>query len=177
MAGLTYRNRQEELDDKAQQARLLKALDAAPSQLRRDKAGWWVIGGRHGSLQTWGDGKSWVLYVICRSKQHWTFTKKRLSFMTVTQDGDDEGCLRLLELPTSEQAVVIRDVLKLRKRVAYSPETLERKRASMARAGLARGAPEVPSPRIQPQIDETAPLQREGGPVVEDGKTSGEDGR
>ena len=60
--------------------------------------------------------------------------------MTVTQDGDDEGCLRLFHLPSPPEAVVIRDVMGLRKRVAYAPETLDRKRASMARAGLARGA-------------------------------------
>ncbi len=177
MTGLTYRNRQEEQDDKEQQERLLVALDAAPYLLRRDECGWWVIAGRHGSLQTWGDRNTWVLYIVCRSKQHWTFTKRRLGFMKVTQDGDNEGCLRLFELPTPEQAVVIRDVLGLRKRVAYSPETLDRKRASMAKAGLARRTAEVPSPGIQPQIGEMAPRQRKGGPVVEDGKTSMEDDR
>ena len=40
--------------------------------------------------------------------------------MTVTQDGDDEGCLRLFHLPSPPEAVVIRDVMGLRKRVAYA---------------------------------------------------------
>ena len=124
MTGSTYRNREEERDDREQQARLLAALDAAPSQLRRDECGWWIIGGRHGAIHTWGDGKSWLAYLRCRSKQHWTFTKRRLAFMTVTQDGDDEGCLRLFHLPSPQEAVVIRDVMGLRKRVAYAPDTL-----------------------------------------------------
>ena len=55
--------------------------------------------------------------------------------MTVTQDGDEEGCLRLFHLPSPQEAVVIRDVMGLRKRVDYAPETLERKRASMAVSG------------------------------------------
>jgi hypothetical protein len=129
-----------------QQERLLVALDAAPSQLRRDECGWWIIGGRRGAIHTWGDGRTWLAYVRCRSRQHWTFTKRRLAFMTVTQDGDDEGCLRLFHLPSPQEAVVIRDVMGLRKRVEYAPDALERKRASMAKAGLARGAARAPMP-------------------------------
>ena len=91
MTGLTYQNRDQAQDDRLQQERLLTALDAAPSQLRRDEAGWWIIAGRRGTIHTWGDGKSWLAYVRCRSRQHWTFTKRRLAFMTVTQDGDEEG--------------------------------------------------------------------------------------
>lgn len=46
-----------------------------------------------------------------------------------TQDGDDERCLRLHQLPTHEQAEIIRDVLSIRKRMALGPEELERRRA------------------------------------------------
>lgn len=167
MTGLTYRDRNDERDDRRQQEQLLAALDAAPSQLRRDEAGWWVIGGRRGTIQTWGDGKTWLAYVRCRSPQHWTFTKRRLAFMTVTQNGDEEGCLRLLRLPTREEAVVIRDVMGLRKRVAYAADTLERKRASMARAGLARGAPPAPmwDADTLPEVD--GDFAAEGGLAVE----------
>jgi hypothetical protein len=35
-------------------------------------------------------------------------TKRRLAFCYVTQDGGDEGCLQLQQLPTAEQAEVIR---------------------------------------------------------------------
>ncbi len=144
MTGLAYRSRDDERDDRQQQTRLLAALDAAPSQLRRDECGWWIIGGRHGAIHSWGDGKTWLAYLRCRSKQHWTFTKRRLAFMTVTQDGDDEGCLRLFRLPTPHEAALIREVMGLRKRVEYIPDALQRKRASMARAGLARGAAKAP---------------------------------
>lgn len=167
MTGLTYRNRDEERGDRRQQERLLVALDAAPSQLRRDECGSWIIAGRRGAIHTWGDGKTWLAYVRCRSRQHWTFTKRRLAFMTVTQDGDDEGCLRLFRLPTPEEAVAIRDVMGLRKRVAYAVDTLERKRASMAKAGLARGAPTAPMVDADtlPEVD--GRFLAEGGLAVE----------
>jgi hypothetical protein len=144
MTGLTYRDRKEERGDRRQQEQLLDALDAAPSQLRRDECGSWVIAGRRGIIQTWGDGKSWLVYVVGRSARHWTAIKRRLDFMTVTQDGDEEGCLQLFRLPSPQEGVVIRDVLGLRKRVDYTPDTLERKRASMAKAGLARGTAGAP---------------------------------
>jgi len=47
----------------------------------------------------------------------------------VTQDGDDEGCLRLHQLPTLEQASIIRDVLGIRKRQEISEATRKRLRA------------------------------------------------
>jgi len=167
MTGLTYRNRQEEREDRRQQERLLIALDAAPSQLRRDECGWWIIGGRHGVINTWGDGKTWGFFVRCRSKQHWTFTKRRLAFMTVTQDGDDEGCLRLVQLPSPQEAAVIRDVMGLRKRVAYAPDTLERKRASMAKAGLARGSAGARMSDAPTRPEVNGNFQAEGGFAVE----------
>ena len=73
MTGSTYRTRDDERDDRQQQEKLLAALDAAPSQLRRDECGWWIIGGQHGAIHTWGDGRSWLACLRCRSKQHWTF--------------------------------------------------------------------------------------------------------
>jgi hypothetical protein len=169
MTGLTYLDRDQARDDRQQQARLLIALDAAPSQLRRDEAGWWVIAGRHGTLQTWGDGRTWLAYVRCRSRQHWTFTKRRLAFMTVTQDGEEEGCLRLFRLPTPQEAVVIREVVGLRKRVEYAPDTLERKRDSMAKAGLARGAARASSPDLATPDAVGGDFAPEGGPAVERG--------
>ena len=123
MTGFSYRNREEERDDRAQQTRLLVALGAAPSQLRRDECGWWIIAGRHGAIRTWGDGKTWGAYVTGRSARHWTAIKRRLAFMTVTQDGDDEGCLRLFRLPTPEGAALIREVMGLRKRRTLTEES------------------------------------------------------
>jgi len=167
MTGLTYRNRDEERDDRRQQETLLTTLDAAPSQLRRDECGLWIIGGRRGAIHTWGDGKTWGVYVMGRSTRHWTMIKRRLAFMSVTQDGDEEGCLRLFRLPTPQEAVVIRDVMGLRKRVDYAPETLERKRASMAKAGLARGAARVPMPDADMPPEVNGRFPPEGGLSVE----------
>jgi len=167
MTGLTYINRDQARDDRQQQERLLTALDAAASLLRRDEAGWWVIAGRRGAIQTWGDGTSWLVYVRCRSSQHWTFTKRRLAFMTVTQDGDEEGCLRLFHLPSPQEAVVIRDVIGLRKRVDFAPAALERKRASMAKAGLAREAASASVPGVVTPDAVDGDFAPEGGLVVE----------
>ena len=167
MTGLTYPNRDEERADRRQQERLLTALDAAPAQLRRDECGSWIIAGRRGAIHTWGDGKSWLAYVRCRSRQHWTFTKRRLAFMTVTQDGDEEGCLRLFRLPSPQEAVVIRDVTGLRKRVDYGPDTLDRKRASMAKAGLARGTARTSMPDVAMPDEVNERFPPEGGLPVE----------
>ncbi len=167
MTALIYANRDQARDDRQLQERLLDALDAAPSQLRRDACGLWIIAGRRGTIQSWGDGRSWLVYVQCRSRQHWTFTKRRLAFMTVTQDGDEEGCLRLFALPTPQEAVVIREVMGLRKRVDYAPDTLERKRASMAKAGLARGAARASAPDLATPDEVEGHFAPEGGPAVE----------
>ena len=161
MTGLTYRNREEERDDRQQQERLLVALDAAPSQLRRDECGWWIIGGRRGAIHTWGDGKTWVVYVMGRSTRHWTMTKRRLAFMTVTQDGDDEGCLRLFRLPTLDEAALVRDALLLRKRRTLTEES----RTRLIAAGV--------SGRFRAQREATAPgLVPEAAPTLVPEKTT-----
>ena len=46
------------------------------------------------------------------------------SFCELTQDGDDEGCFRLFELPTSEQAIVIRKALGLKRKRQVDPTLL-----------------------------------------------------
>lgn len=125
----TYDSAAEAAADRTQQKELLTALAAWDRALRRDECGAWTIIGKQGSIHTWGDGKSWVLFVACRSGLHWTYTKRRLSFCSVTQDCDDEGCLRLRQLPTPEQANVIRDVLGIQKRREVSAAELERLKA------------------------------------------------
>src|SRR6185295_18631067 len=112
--------------DRIQQQGLLAALNAWGRALRRDECGAWRIDGKRGSIHSWGDGATWVLYVSCRSGRHWTATKDRLSFCDVTQDGDDEGCLRLSRLPMPEQAAVIRDALGIRKKMEFCPDDPER---------------------------------------------------
>jgi hypothetical protein len=127
----TYDSAADAEADRNQQKALLVALGAWDRALRRDECGAWRIKGNHGHIYTWGDCKSWVLYVACRSGQHWTWTKKRLSFCEVTQDCDEEGCVRLHELPTAEQAVAIREALGIRKRMEIGAEQLERLRERM----------------------------------------------
>src|SRR5262245_6176448 len=149
----TYETSVEAEADRAQQKALLAALIGWDRALRRDECGAWRITGSRGSIHTWGDGKSWVLFVGCRSATHWTYTKRRLAFCRVTQDGEDEGCLQLQQLPTAEQAEVIRDVLGIRKRVELGPEELERRRALGKRlalaAGMANEAGAVPMPLLE----------------------------
>src|SRR5262245_46329403 len=99
---LTYDDAADAEADRALQQSLVAALNAWSRALCRGECAAWCIRGQHGRIYTWGDGKTWVLFVACRSARHWSATKGRLSFCTVTQDCDDEGCLRLHALPTPE---------------------------------------------------------------------------
>ena len=64
MAPLTYRNSDDERADKAQQERLLAALDAWDRALRRDENAAWIIRGKHGTIRTLGDPQraAWAVY-------------------------------------------------------------------------------------------------------------------
>ena len=127
--GDTYNSAAEAEIDRAQQRSLLTALNGTDRALRRDECGAWCISGQHGTIHTWGDGISWAHFVACRSARHWTAIKARLAFCVVTQDGDDEGVLRLHRLPTPDEAAVIREVLGIRKRQTISALTFERLKA------------------------------------------------
>ena len=136
----TYRSATEADADRDEQRRLLAALGGWDRALRRDACGAWCISGSRGSIDTWGDGQTWVIYVACRSALHWTHTKMRLAGCCIaTQDGDDEGCLRLLRLPTDAEATAIRQVLGIRKRTVFAPAELERRRTLMKSGALAPG--------------------------------------
>lgn len=133
--------------DRSQQLRLLPALDVSPAHLRRDDCGWWIIAGRHGAIHTWGDDQTWVAYIRSRSARHWTAVKRRLNFMKVTQDGTDEGCLRLFALPTPKQAALIREALGLRKRRVMTKgalEKLDEARANSPVGGRLAASPALP---------------------------------
>jgi hypothetical protein len=112
---------------------LLSALNAQDRALRRDECGDWRIGGTSGHLYTWGDGKTWLLFVACHSARAWTAAKARLSFCELTQDGDDEGTFRLHTLPTPDQAAAIRTALGIRKRRINDPLVTEGLRATAKR--------------------------------------------
>ena len=91
--------------------------------------------GKRGSIHTWGgDGNTWVLYDSCHSARHWTATKTRVGFCELSQDGEREGCLRLLHLPTPDQAEAIRDALEsLIKRFVSQVSQIFRPRVSAGR--------------------------------------------
>ncbi len=132
---------------------LLEALDASPSLLRLDECGWWVIKASRGFIGIWSDRPAdYLLGVGGNSKRHWSGIKRQLSFCVVTQDGDEGGVLRLMRLPTPDEAKIIREVVGVRKRPTFAPDILERKRASMARASAARGSAKTPTkaPDIAP---------------------------
>ena len=125
----TYHSGAQAEADRAQQKLMLVALNASDRALHRDECGAWCISGTRGTVHTWGNSKSWALFVICNSGQHWTWVKKKLSFCTMTQDADTEGVLRLDQLPTPNQANVIRHVLGIQKRREVSAEVLDRLKA------------------------------------------------
>lgn len=147
--------------DRAQQRMLLVALNARDRALRRDGCGAWCISGTRGTVHTWGDGKSWLLFVACRSTRHWTATKVRLSFCQVIQDGEDEGCLRLLKLPTPKQANVLRNTLRIRKRMEFSSDDLERRRSAMTKLSAAQGSASATVRLPLPTPEETPILEAE----------------
>src|SRR5687767_12878433 len=112
----TYKSGAEALADKRAQVALVAALSSSSTSLRRDECGAWRINGRRGHSYAWGDNQTAVMYVDSGSARSWTSHKRRLGFCRVTQNGDTEGCLRLMALPTPQQAAVIREVLGVRKR-------------------------------------------------------------
>jgi hypothetical protein len=113
---LSYANIKEAKADRDALQTLLRALDAPKRSLRRDDCGSWHIKGRKGHAYTWGPSGGWLLFCDAGTARRWSSIKRRLSFCKVTQDGDAEGCLRLLELPTPEQATALRRALGLRRK-------------------------------------------------------------
>jgi hypothetical protein len=103
--------------DKERLEQLREALNGAFRSLGRDECGTCRLLGSRGHIYRddrgeGGDG--WLLYVRCRSGRHWTYTKRALAFCRLTQDGDDEGCLRLDRLPSAAEAEEIRQAVGLR---------------------------------------------------------------
>jgi len=97
---------------------LTESLSVSRGRLRRDLCGDWVIVGTRGHILT--DGVNAFAYLPAGTARRWAKAKRVLSFMAVTQDGDDEGILRLDGMPTPEQAKIIRKVLGLRQRTELS---------------------------------------------------------
>lgn len=64
-------------------------------------------------------------YIFISETRQWNQIKKRLSFMIVSQDGDNEGILKLDRFPTKTEASVIRKIVGLRKKKELSPKHLQ----------------------------------------------------
>jgi len=109
---------------------LTGCLSVSQGRIRRDPCGDWVIEGLRGHILT--EGANAFAYLPAGTARRWNRAKQTLHFMTVTQDGDEEGILKLLEMPTAEQAGTLRKLLGLRK---ASPLTDER-RAALISAGI-----------------------------------------
>ena len=77
------------------------------------------------------------------SSRPWKNAKAKLAFCRMTQDGDLEGCLHLDRLPTAEEAVVIREVLGIRKRRLMTADALSK---------LERARGSIKSPNIAPDF-------------------------
>ena len=97
---------------------LTASLCVSQGRIRRDLCGDWIIVGLRGHILT--DGVSAFAYTPAGTARRWAKAKRVLSFMAVTQDGDDEGILRLDGMPTPEQAKIIRKLLGLRQRTELS---------------------------------------------------------
>jgi len=111
---------------------LTEALQVSKSNLRRDSCGDWNIIGRRGHIST--DGVWQYVYLQPGSRRKWEAAKRILAFLIVTQDGDDEGVLKIAGTPTPEQAGLLRKHLGLRK---TSPLTKEQ-RATLRRFSFDR---------------------------------------
>jgi hypothetical protein len=120
-------------DDRVRLQAMLAALDASSVALQRDlnrsegRKGDIGIHGRLGHI--YPDGTGFLLCVNAKderdqSLRRWTNIKRRLAFCRITQDGDDEGCLRLDRLPTSAEAVLIREALGIKRKRHLTPENL-----------------------------------------------------
>jgi hypothetical protein len=113
--------------DKDLLADLADVLQISKNNLRKDPCGDWTIVGRRGHVLT--DGLDIYVYLPSGTARRWEAAKRVLSFMTVTQDGDEEGILKMRGAPTAEQAVILRKLLGSR----YAPPLTEEERAARIR--------------------------------------------
>jgi len=104
--------------------KLVEALGCREAALRRDECVDWRIEGKQGWIYAQSEG----VYLYCNpgSAKAWTYAKRALFFCEVTQDGDDEGFLKLIRLPTPAEGAIIRDKLGIRKKRDISDIERER---------------------------------------------------
>jgi hypothetical protein len=117
---------------------LVAALSVSQGRLHRDPCGDWIVVGTRGHFLT--DGIAAFAYLPFETARRWERAKRVLSFMTPTQDGDTEGVLKLLEMPTADQAAIIRKLLGLRK---VTPLTDEQRASLLSRTNFTACKPPV----------------------------------
>jgi hypothetical protein len=131
------------MTDRAHLDTFLTAIDASPAALERPNCRGWIgdyqITGRHGHVLA--DQPGYLLYVT-GTAQRWKKAKRILPG-TVTQDGDDEGILRLDRPPLTSEAEAIRYLIGIRRRRHMTSEAL---------ANLERARGSIKSPLLAPPI-------------------------
>ncbi len=111
---------QSQTRDKRIMTDLSDALEISRRELHLDSCGDWCIMGRNGWINP--GARAWFLMISAKSKRAWSATKKKLSFMELLKDGDEEGHFCLARLPTLEEAAILRKVVGLRKRPELATE-------------------------------------------------------
>lgn len=101
-------------EDKKLLQRLSEALNTSEERIHLDECGDWNIVGKRGHIFT--DAELWHVSVEGTTKRRWDNIKKKLSFMEVSQDGDDEGIMKLERMPTQEESSLVRETVGLNKR-------------------------------------------------------------
>ena len=167
------------VSDRSHLYAFLTATDASATALERPVGRGWVgdyqISGKTGHVLANGTGYLLYVHIDERtamerepSSRPWKNAKARLTFCKVTQDGDWEGCLYLDRLPTADEAVVIREVLGIRKRRHMTTEALsklERTRGLIKSPNLApHSAPEgaLPAGAMRRLFEEPVRLREAG---------------
>lgn len=99
---------------------LAASLNSAKNALRLDENRDWRITGSRGHIyatsgRIGGPAElTYQIYITAPTKMAWTYVKRALAFMPVTNDGDDEGVFWLNRQPTGKEAEAIRRYVGLR---------------------------------------------------------------
>jgi len=95
------------IEDRAYLITLCDKLDISNRRICKDSYGNAYLQGRKGFIDT--DSEFWYVRISCRTPTLWKNVKKRLNFMVLWQDGDEEGALRLDRYPTEKESEIIRE--------------------------------------------------------------------
>lgn len=107
-------------EDKKYLIALSEALDISEGRIKLDECGDWNLVSPNGIINT--DSECWYLFCSPQVVRTWNLIKRKLSFMVVSQDGDDEGILKLDRMPSEEEAKIIRKIIGGRRRAHLSKE-------------------------------------------------------